>query len=320
MGNWRPPIQAVDPMCRARGRSHRVSPLQITGKHLLQRISLLTGAGLVLAPRWLRRPAGYETVGPAKAVIVSEAKQSRGDDAHPRSRLLRRLRLLAMTTFVEVVSFLAVGLRSSDAWGQYYIGGQAGWTGLPYETDAIAGVGSVPVEFSAGYNVGVRGGYQLGPWRFEEEYSYRRNNVAEYGAGDDTYAVSGNRHTHSIMTNVLYDVTTGWPVTPHIGVGIGAMNVFDGLRGSGGGPVFNNSSWQFAYQAIAGIRYDISPVFALDLDYRYLATTESTFGIPNTNLSYRTGDNTNNFVLSLTYRFGVPLPSETPAPPPPTSP
>ena len=69
----------------------------------------------------------------------------------------------------------AMGLRISDAWAQYYIGGQAGWTGLPYQTDTIDHLGSVPVEFSAGYNVGVRGGYQSGPWRFEEEYSYRQN-------------------------------------------------------------------------------------------------------------------------------------------------
>ena len=65
----------------------------------------------------------------------------------------------------------AMGLRESDAWAQYYIGAQAGWTGLSYQTDTIDGLGSVPVEFSAGYNVGVRGGYQSGPWRFEEEYS-----------------------------------------------------------------------------------------------------------------------------------------------------
>jgi len=110
----------------------------------------------------------------------------------------------------------AMGLRISDAWAQYYIGAQAGWTGLPYQTDTIAGLGSVPVEFSAGYNVGVRGGYQSGPWRFEEEYSYRQNDVAEFGAGDSTNGVSGNRHTHSIMTNVLYDLSTGRPITPHI--------------------------------------------------------------------------------------------------------
>ena len=103
----------------------------------------------------------------------------------------------------------AMGLRISDAWAQYYIGAQTGWTGLPYQTDTIDGLDSVPVQFSAGYNIGVRGGYQLGLWRFEEEYSYRQNDVAEFGAGDSTNGVSGNRHTHSIMTNVLYDFATG---------------------------------------------------------------------------------------------------------------
>ena len=51
----------------------------------------------LLAPHRLRRPAGHETVDLAEAVIASEAKQSRGDGAHPWSGLLPRLRLLAMT-------------------------------------------------------------------------------------------------------------------------------------------------------------------------------------------------------------------------------
>jgi OmpA-OmpF porin, OOP family len=208
----------------------------------------------------------------------------------------------------------ALGPLSSGAWGQYYTGAQAGWTGLPYQTDTIDGLGSVPVQFNAGYNIGVRSGYQLGPWRFEEEYSYRRNDVVEYN--ESTNGVSGNRHTHSIMTNALYDLTTGWPITPHIGVGIGAMDVFDGLKVPSRALVFNDSGWQFAYQAIGGLRYDINTVLTLDLDYRYLATTESTFMIPNTALNYRTGANTNNFVASLTYRFGAPLPTDGPLPSP----
>src|SRR6516164_7286405 len=204
----------------------------------------------------------------------------------------------------------ALGGLSSSGWAQYYIGAQAGWTGLPYQTDTILGLGPVQVQFSAGFNVGGRAGYQLGPWRFEEEYSYRRNNVAEYDAvGGSTNGVSGNRHSNSVMTNVLYDLATAWPVTPHIGVGIGAMNVFDGLKVASRGLVFNDSSWQFGYQAIAGLRYEINPVLALDLDYRYLATTESTFRIPNTGLHYQTGANTNNFIASITYRFGA-LPSD----------
>jgi OmpA-OmpF porin, OOP family len=211
----------------------------------------------------------------------------------------------------------AVGTLSSGAWAQYYIGTQAGWTGLPYQTDAIEGLGPVRVQFNPGYNFGARGGYQLGPWRFEEEYSYRRNGVAEYG--ESTNGVSGNRHTNSIMTNVIYDLNTGWPITPHIGVGIGAMNVFDGLKVPNRGLMFNDSSWQFAYQAIAGLRYEINPVLAVDLDYRYLATTESTFLIPNTVRHYRTGANTNNFVASLTYRFGAP-PTDLPSTPEPRAP
>jgi opacity protein-like surface antigen len=83
--------------------------------------------------------------------------------------------------------------------------------------------------------------------------------------------------------------------------------------------MFNDSSWQFAYQAIAGLRYEINPVLALDFDYRYLATTESTFLIPNMVRHYRTGANTNNFVASLTYRFGAP-PTDLPSTPEPRAP
>ena len=227
--------------------------------------------------------------------------------------------MVTRMSLVTGASFaLVLGPLSSGAWAQYYIGSQTGWTGLPYQTDTIEGLGPVPVQFNAGYNVGARGGYQLAPWRFEEEYSYRQNNVAEYN--DTMNGVSGNRHTHSIMTNVLYDFSIDWPIMPHIGVGIGAMNVFDGLKAPSRGVVFNDSSWQFAYQAIAGLRYDINSVLTLDLDYRYLATTESTFGIPNTALHYRTGANTNNFVASLTYRFGPPLPTDAPSTPAPPLP
>src|SRR6516164_1105401 len=151
-----------------------------------------------------------------------------------------------MVTRISLVTGASVafvlGPLSFGASAQYYIGAQAGWTGLPYQTDTIDGLGSVPVQFNAGYNVGARGGYQLGPWRFEEEYSYRHNDVAEYNVvGGSTNGVSGNRHSNSVMTNVLYDLATGWPVTPHIGVGIGAMNVFDGLKVTGRAILFNDS-------------------------------------------------------------------------------
>jgi hypothetical protein len=57
---------------------------------------------------------------------------------------------------------VSLGLPVFDALAQYYIGAQAGWTGLPYQTDTIDGLAPVPVQFHAGYNVGARGGYRWG--------------------------------------------------------------------------------------------------------------------------------------------------------------
>jgi opacity protein-like surface antigen len=221
-----------------------------------------------------------------------------------------------LATGVSLALFM--GPFMSDARAQYYLGGQAGWTGLPYQTDTMDGLAAIPVGFNGGYNVGVRGGYRLGPWRFEEEYSYRHNNVAEYD--EARMGVNGARHTQSILTNVIYDFDVGWPTTPHVGVGIGAMNLSDRLSVPATGVFLSDSGWQFGYQAIAGLRYDLNALLSLDLDYRYLATTESMFRIPNTNLHYRTGANTNNFVASLTWRFASPPPTDplaTPAPPSP---
>ena len=130
-------------------------------------------------------------------------------------------------------------------------------------------------------------------------------------------AVGGNRHTNSITTNVLYDFTPGFPITPHVGFGVGAANVFDGLKLPGIGQLFNNSSWQFGYQGIAGVRYNLSEVFTLDLDYRYFAAIEPMFTIPKTNFHYSTYYKTNNFVASLIYRFPPPrVPVAVPAAPP----
>jgi outer membrane protein OmpA-like peptidoglycan-associated protein len=92
------------------------------------------------------------------------------------------------------------------------------------------------------------------------------------------------------------------------------------------------STWQFGYQAIAGIRYDISPLIALDIDYRYLATPNFTLTSPcpftefpfhcngGHSVSFNSGYSTQNIVASITMKFGAPPvvpPPPPPAPPPP---
>jgi OOP family OmpA-OmpF porin len=211
------------------------------------------------------------------------------------------------------VCFVAAVLLGPCLRAQLYIGGEAGWTGLSDQTDTVSGITSPMARFNGGFNTGVRAGYEWGPWRFEEEYSYRQNGARDLvGSNFTVNAAGGERHSNSIMTNVIYDFTPGYPITPHVGFGVGAADVFDGLKLLGIGQVFNGNSWQFGYQGIAGIRYHLSGAFTLDLDYRFFATIAPTFSIPRTNLQYSTYYRTNNFVASVTYRFAPPTPTTAP--------
>jgi OOP family OmpA-OmpF porin len=263
----------------------------------------------------------------------------------------------------------------------FYVGPEGGWTSLGNQKDTITttpfrvdtGLNPPPngpffnhfngsARYNSGFNAGGRLGLQYGPWRVEEEYSYRNNGLSSFGAffgPNVNRAFTGERVTHSIMTNVIYDFTIGWPVTPHIGFGIGAVDNVDsvslnpitlnglglttvsgpggviGRIGAGtpfanptiGGTFLKGSQWNFGYQAIVGFRYDINPLLAFDLDYRYLATTSPTFtnkgvapfppfGFPPNTVKYTSGYNTQNIVASLTMKFGAP----PPAPPPPAPP
>jgi len=273
-------------------------------------------------------------------------------------------------------------LFPTGAPGVWYIGPEGGWTSLSSQSTSVSpvtftgpnggtftapGIGSGTANTNSGFNVGARGGYQWGPWRFEEEYSYRNNQLSNNqsfvltGPFGNQFTTSGGRTSgqstsNAIMTNVIYDFTLGWPVSPHIGAGIGAVEVMDSLSANNftlakpigppispatplsvapqtfGGTLLNGSSWQFGYQGIAGFRYDFSPAVAFDLDYRYLGATSSTItnnssarypfphGTAGTNCcaggSFTEKYRSNNIVASVTMKFGAP----PPAPPPPLPP
>ncbi|HZD91368.1 MAG TPA: outer membrane beta-barrel protein, partial [Pseudolabrys sp.] len=244
-----------------------------------------------------------------------------------------------MSARISITMGLAAALAaaamapSAQAQVAYYLGAEGGWTSLSSTKDTLA---TVPNKrtYNDGFNAGVRGGLQYGPWRFEEEYSYRENgnNNAQIGALISPGGTAGGSRTaNAIMTNVIYDFAVGWPVTPHIGGGVGAVEINDTLSFPHTGQIANSSDWEFGYQAIAGIRYEISPSLALDLDYRYLATTDATFhtrpfttgGVAVPSIKYTSGYSTNSLLASLTYRFGAApppapvLPPPTAAPPPP---
>ena len=228
---------------------------------------------------------------------------------------------------------------TSDARAQFYIGAEGGWTGLEGTKSSVTGTNPVTGQtttvdinqsFDGGFNVGARAGYKWDAWRFEGEYSYRQNTNNSTRFGN---RLNGTVDTNSFMANAIYDFNVGWLVTPHIGMGIGGAQ----LEGSLNAPILGNisraSEFVFAYQAIAGVRYNITPNLAFDLDYRYRGTADATYrtrsatigGVNFPSRTYSGSGNTNNVVASLTWLFGPPppppmaAPMPPPPPPPPTA-
>src|SRR5437762_9077962 len=89
--------------------------------------------------------------------------------------------------------------------GALYFGIEGGWTAL---TDNVSDrVGSVKLteHLSDGFNVGARAGYEWGPIRFEEEFSFANNHATRLAALGGSIPVTGERNRYALMTNAIYD-------------------------------------------------------------------------------------------------------------------
>jgi len=84
------------------------------------------------------------------------------------------------------------------------------------------------------------------------------------------------------MTNVLYDFTPAGQYTA-VGVGIGAVK-FRRRTAAAHRAVHQRQYLAIRISGYRRHRYNLNPTLTLDLDYRYLATTQPTFRITNTNL------------------------------------
>ncbi|HEX3885447.1 MAG TPA: OmpA family protein [Stellaceae bacterium] len=227
-----------------------------------------------------------------------------------------------------------VGIAAALSWadaqaqllgpGAWYIGGEGGWTSLNNAHVSAAGLGGT-VNFNGGWNAGARLGYMVGPWRFEGEYRHQENGVNGFAG----VSASGTVTADALMANAIYDFSLSSSFSPHIGAGIGMADLTASSRVPGIGTTLSNSSdWEFAYQAIAGLRYTLNPNWALDVDYRYLGTADAKFRTTPAlgGAAVSTSYNSHNLVASLSYVFTPPpppppmaAPAAMPAPPPPPS-
>jgi opacity protein-like surface antigen len=189
------------------------------------------------------------------------------------------------------------------------------------------------------FGVGV--GYHFNNWlRADVTGEYRGNSqffgtdhiTYPGGVGTDTYHATKNEWV--VLANAYADLGTWWCITPFVGVGIGGARVSinnftdQGIANNGGGALpglafgDNVSKWNFAWAVHAGLAYQVSPNFTVELAYRYLDMGDGMAG------DLRTFDGTNAINNPMTFKgitshdvkLGLRWELDNPMPPPPPPP
>lgn len=147
------------------------------------------------------------------------------------------------------------------------------------------------------FGIGV--GYQFNNWlRFDGTAEYRssahfhgqqvNNSVTPVPFADDYNA---SKSELLFLANAYVDLGTWWCITPFVGAGIGASNntitsftdignsVADGISST---TYFDDhSKWSFAWALYAGLSYQVTPNFTVDLTYRYVNLGSAQTGAPH---------------------------------------
>lgn len=210
----------------------------------------------------------------------------------------------ACAAAVALSAVLGAGAASAQglAASSFYLKGFGGWTFPDDDTfqfnERGTGVSaSSGLNYDTGYTLGVAGGFDLTPnVALELEYAYRNADATLKGTGD-----KGSTESNAWMVNALYNFTGigmngAW--RPYVGGGIGVadLNVEDlNLAGD------FDSDYNFAYQLIGGIAYDVNPNWSLSGEVRYFGVNDQ--DLSNNDFSFKTPYQTIDLLFGATYHF-----------------
>lgn len=214
------------------------------------------------------------------------------------SATIRTTAALAVAILLAGTGWAAAqGLGTSRAYAKVF-----GGVTMPKNDDfTLAIKGEDPaasgLDYDAGYVMGIAGGYNITPnMALELEYSYRVSDAKL----DTDGGISGQMKSSAYMANAIYSfnaVDAAGAVKPFLGVGLGTADLTyepDGIPRLGG-------HYKFAYQAIAGVGYQVNESWTLSGEVRYVAVSENDVSSPlaNFDTTYQTFD----ALLGATYRF-----------------
>jgi opacity protein-like surface antigen len=172
----------------------------------------------------------------------------------------------------------------------------AGFSPNPFPGDTIT---TAFMNFDSSPLFGGGIGYQVNNWlRFEGTAEYRASahfhgqqvdhSVTPVAFADDYNA---SKSELLFLANAYIDLGTWWHVTPFVGAGVGmSRNTITGFTDIGNSVgdgissttyADDNSKWSFAWAFYAGLSYQVTPAFSVDLTYRYLNLGSAQTGTPH---------------------------------------
>ena len=171
----------------------------------------------------------------------------------------------------------------------------------------VSGTGVLKVENDVGYVFSGAAGYDFENYRIEAEVSSRVNNVGTISrleTGAQQQGSDGEASAFAIMVNGYYDLENKTKYTPYIGGGFGYSYVeFEQYETNTNPAILSDSGNAFAYQAMAGVEYELDERIGITAEYRYFATGEievtTTLGNNSTELPYRN----HSFMVGMNMKF-----------------
>jgi opacity protein-like surface antigen len=156
-------------------------------------------------------------------------------------------------------------------------------------------------DFDRGYALAGAIGRRYGAFRGEVEVAYQNNNVGSHtnvlvgggaigtedagvlvtGSGNLGVSVAdlvadgqGGVETIFVMANAFVDIDTGTALTPYLGAGVG-VGFVDVNFSPSAVTIIDDTSTEFAWQAMAGAAYQVSPSTEFYVGYRYRSTSDA---------------------------------------------
>jgi OOP family OmpA-OmpF porin len=191
--------------------------------------------------------------------------------------------------------------------GNWYAGLGAG-AAFEHDASFTRGVARNSVDFDWGWGAEGALGYRYdNGFRTELEIAYRGNNDVDSISGTTT--PNGDSSSWAAMANVLYDIDMfdNTRFMPYIGVGAGVIKSnYDNVGPALGlSTRIDDSSFDFGYQAMAGLTYKATDMLDLYAQYKYTSAINPDYdAIAVTNVD---GDyDVSTIMAGVRFNFGAP--------------